>query len=485
MNLSEYSNYDGLGLAQLVKNRDLSAAELAQVAGLAIERLNPTLNAVVDIYPDRLSAVDANANLAGDFAGVPLLLKDIGATEKNRPQCSGSRLGCGYVAGHDSYLTRFFKQAGFNIIGRTNLPEFAQAATTENRYFGDACNPWNPERSPGGSSGGAGAAVAAGMVPIAHGTDAGGSIRIPAACCGIVGLKPSRGRVSKGPQLDETLYGGLNTEFVLTRSVRDAAAVLDSVAGAVTGDPFSLPHAGGSFAAACRAPPRPLRIAVQTKSLFADIAPEVAGATGLIARELEAEGHQVDTASPEFDVKGWMAAERTIWIQSTAWEIKRLSVATGNRISKENLEPLSLAAWESAKRLTADEWFEAKMCFNGICRSVGGFFNEFDVLVTPTVAGTAPALGEVAGSTVSDYDSFIRRTGEFSPFSSLFNITGQPAISLPLANNEQGMPIGIQLVAGFGNEQLLLQTAAQLERLMPWLDRRPRVHVSKELPVCN
>ena len=485
MNLSEYSNYDGLGLAQLVKNKDLSAAELAQVAGIAIERLNPTLNAIVDIYPDRLCAVDANSNLDGEFAGVPLLLKDIGATEKNRPQCSGSRLGSGYVAGHDSYLTRFFKQAGFNIIGRTNLPEFAQAATTENRYFGDTYNPWNPGRSPGGSSGGAGAAVAAGIVPIAHGTDTGGSIRIPAACCGIVGLKPSRGRVSKGPQLDETLYGGLNTEFVLTRSVRDAAAVLDSVAGEATGDPHSLPHAGGSFAAACGVSPRPLRIAVQIKSPFADIASEVAGATGRIARELEAEGHEVAAASPEFEVEDWMAAERTIWIQSTAWEIKRLSGATGNRISEENLEPLSLAAWESAKCLTADEWFEAKMCFNKICRSVGEFFNEFDVLVTPTIAGTAPAPGEIAGSTVSDYDSFIRRTGEFSPFTSLFNITGQPAISLPLAYNDQDMPIGIQLVAGFGNEQLLLQTAAQLERLIPWLDRRPLLHVSKELPICD
>ena len=485
MNLSEYSSYDGLGLAQLVKNRDVSAAELAQVAGFAIERLNPTLNAVVDIYADRLSAVDADTNLDGDFAGVPMLLKDIGATEKNRPQCSGSRLGSGYVAGHDSYLTRFFKQAGFNIVGRTNLPEFAQAATTENRYFGDTHNPWNPGRSPGGSSGGAGAAVAAGIVPIAHGTDTGGSIRIPAACCGVVGLKPSRGRVSKGPQLDETLYGGLNTEFVLTRSVRDAAAVLDSVAGEATGDPYSLRHAGGSFAAACGVSPRPLRIAVQIESLFAEIVSEVAGATGRIAHELEAEGHQVAVASPKFDVDDWMAAERTIWIQSTAWEMKRLSVATGNRIGEENLEPLSLAAWESAKCLTADEWFEAKMCFNRICRSVGGFFNEFDILITPTIARTAPPLGAIAGSNLSDYDSFIRRTGEFSPFASLFNITGQPAISLPLASNEQDMPIGIQLVAGFGNEQLLLQTAAQLERLMPWLDRRPLLHVGKELPICD
>ena len=279
MNLSEYSDFDGLGLAKLVRDEQVRPSELTQIAASAVELLNPELNAIVDVYSDRVSDIDKETNLDGQFAGVPFLLKDIGATEKGRPQCSGSRLGVGYTASQDSYLTQSFKRSGFNIFGRTNLPEFAQAATTENSHFGDTRNPWDLRCSPGGSSGGAAAAVAAGIVPIAHGTDTGGSIRIPAACCGIVGLKPSRGRVSKGPQLDETLYGGLNTEFVLTRSVRDAAAALDSVCGHAPGDPFSLARPDATYRAASGESLRPLRVAVQTESPFASIAPDVAAAS--------------------------------------------------------------------------------------------------------------------------------------------------------------------------------------------------------------
>lgn len=479
MNLSDYSSFDGLGLAQLVRDNEVSPNELTKIAASALELLNPALNATVDVYSDRISAIDRDANLDGEFAGVPLLLKDIGAVEKGRPQCSGSRLGEGYIADRDSYLTRSFKRAGFNIFGRTNLPEFAQAATTENKHFGDTHNPWDLRCSAGGSSGGAAAAVAAGIVPIAHGTDTGGSIRIPAACCGLVGLKPSRGRVSKGPQLDETLYGGLNTEFVLTRSVRDAAAVLDSVCGHAIGDPFSLPKPENSFAADSGKSLQPLRIALQTDTPFGGVASDVAEATERVARALEAEGHIVERAAPTVNEDDWTVAERTIWIQSTAWEIKRLSAATGNPINDRTLEPLSLVAYELSKSLTADEWFDAMSRCNSISRSVGGFFEDVDVLITPTVAGTAPRLGEIAGSDIADYDTFIKRTGEFSPFTSLFNITGQPAISLPLAMSESGMPIGVQFIARLGNENMLLQLAAHLEQAMSWQDRRPTVHVGQ------
>ena len=480
MDFSEYSSFDGLGLAALVKQKDVLPADLAALAAQAIERLNPVLNAVTELYSDRGAAVDPEANLKGGFAGVPFLLKDIGATEQDRPQCSGSRLGQGYVAEQSSFLTRSFKGLGFNVLGRTNLPEFAQAATTENRHFGDTRNPWDTRRSPGGSSGGAGAAVAAGVVPIAHGTDTGGSIRIPAACCGLVGLKPSRGRVSKGPQLDETLYGGLNTEFVLTRTVRDAAAVMDGVAGRATGDPFSLESIQDPFEATCTDSPRPLRIAVQVDSSFGEVASDVSAAAQRAALALESEGHAVTFASPRVDEEAWSKAERTIWVQSTAWEIKRLSDATGNPIGEETLEPLSLQAYELAAKLSADDWFEAKAHFNRICRSVGDFFDEFDILITPTVASTAPLLGDIAGSDLTDYDTFIRRTGEFSPFTSLFNITGQPAISLPLAMSDSGLPIGVQFVAQFGKEALLLQLANHFEQAMPWQGRRPPTHLSNE-----
>jgi amidase len=478
MNQTEYSSFDGLGLARLVNDKAVRPIELTQIAADAAEQLNPELNAIVDVYSDRVSHIDKETKLDGPFAGVPFLVKDIGTTEKDRPQCSGSRLGVGYTASQDSYLTRSFKRAGFNIFGRTNLPEFAQAAMTENSHFGDTRNPWDLRCSPGGSSGGAAAAVAAGIVPIAHGTDTGGSIRIPAACCGIVGLKPSRGRVSKGPQLDETLYGGLNTEFVLTRSIRDAAVALDSVCGYAPGDPFALSQPDQSFAAASGKSLRALRVAVQTDSPFASIAPDVAAAAEHAARVLEAEGHIVIPSSPPVDADDWTTAERIIWIQSTAWEIKRLSAATGNPINSTTLEPLSLAAHELSNGLTADDWFGAKRRCNSICRSVGSFFEDVDILITPTLACTAPRLGVLAGSDIDDYDTFIKRTGEFSPFTSLFNITGQPAISLPLAMSESALPIGVQFVAQFGNEALLLQLATFFEQAMPWRNRQPPVHVT-------
>lgn len=477
MELSEYSKLDGLGLVELVKDGTLRRDEPSRLAAKAAQLLNPTLNAVVDVYEDRVAKVDDLRPSNSSFAGVPLLLKDIGAMEEGRPQWSGSALGLGFKGEQDSFLTRAFKDAGLNIIGRTNLPEFAQAATTENRHFGDTSNPWNTDCSAGGSSGGAGAAVAAGIVPIAHGTDTGGSIRIPAACCGVVGLKPSRGRISKGPQLDETLYGGLNTEFVLTRTVRDAAAMLDSTAGPATGDPFTLMSPDAKFASAGDGAVRPLRIALQVDSPFGPVASDVSGATERVARSLEADGHSIELASPPVDGEAWSKAEHTIWIQSTAWEIKRLSAATGNKVDETTLEPLSLRAFELARDLTADDWFEAKANCNRICREVGGFFSEFDVLITPTIARTAPKIGEIAGSDTSDYDNFIHRTGQFSPFTSLFNITGQPAISLPLAQDRNGMPIGVQLVAGYGNEFLLLQLAFYFEQAMPWAGRVPPVHV--------
>lgn len=478
MKLTEYCSFDGLGIAGLVRDREIAPHEPTRLAAEAAALLNPKLNAIVDLYSDRVAAPHEDIELTGSFAGVPLLLKDIGSTEKGRPQFSGSRLGTGFIANCDSYLTQCFVQAGFNIIGRTNLPEFAQAATTENRHFGDTRNPWNLSRSPGGSSGGAAAAVAAGIVPIAHGTDTGGSLRIPAACCGLVGLKPSRGRVSKGPQLDETLYGGLNTEFVVTRTVRDAAAVLDCVSGPATGDPFSLPKSADAFADACDEPKMSLCCALQTESSCSNVAPDVAFAAKRVARELEAQGHTIEEASPVVDENGWLTAERTIWIQSTAWEVQRLARATGNPINDQYLEPLSLTAHRLAEEITANDWFEAKFQCNMICRSVGRFFDKYDVLITPTVANIAPMLGEVAGSQMENYDSFMRKTGEFSPFTSLFNITGQPAISLPLAFSLDGSPIGVQLIAGFGKEKLLLQLAAYLEQASPWKDRRPPVYVS-------
>lgn len=475
MNLSEYAKYDGLGLAALVEGKEVRARELAELALQAIDSLNPQLNAVTETYPERTG----QAQITGPFTGVPFLLKDTGAAERGRRQECGSRIGEGYIARGNSYLTEHYRNAGFNILGRTTMPELAQAATTESAYTSATCNPWDTSRSTGGSSGGSAAAVAAGMTPIAHGTDTGGSIRIPAACCGLVGLKPSRGRISKGPGLDETLYGGLNTEHVLTRSVRDTAAVLDASCQPCPGDPETIIRPTNSFSQAVTTSLKPLRIAFGSMTPFGtQVDVEMQSAVGQIARQCESMGHRVEEAMPVVNAEQYGEADKIVWAYSTYQEARRLSAVTGHNLDAAHLEPPTLDACEFARKLSLDDWFVAMSTYNEIRRDIGSFFQSYDLLLTPTVASVAPQLGVLNSNRAISFDQFMQITGDFCPHTALFNVTGQPAISLPLCMSDTGLPIGLQFVARFGEEATLLSIASDFEQAMPWQDRIPDNHIS-------
>ncbi|NIB38381.1 amidase [Pseudomaricurvus alkylphenolicus] len=480
MRLNEYAGYDAMGLAELVRGRDIDAAELARLALAAMEKLNPSLNAVIETYPERGTSSLATPVANVPFAGVPFLLKDTGATEAGKAQSCGSRIGNGYIADTDAYLTERYKGAGLNILGRSTLPEFAQAATTESIYSGATRNPWNADRSTGGSSGGAAAAVASGMVPMAHGTDTGGSIRIPAACCGLVGLKPSRGRISKGPLLDETLYGGLNTEHVLTRSVRDTALALDISCQPAPGDPFIIPSPARAYVQELQRDWEPMRIAVTWQTHTGKpVSSEMAEATRKIANLCSDLGHRVVEAAPAFDAEAYAKADTVVWAYSTAHEVKRLAAATGKPIDARYLERPTLEAMGIAEQLTLDDWFAAMATYNRMNRDIAGFFGDYDVLITPTVASTAPPLGTLNSNRDISFHDFMEITGNFCPHTSIFNVSGQPAISLPLALSDDGLPIGIQFVARYGDEACLLRLAAFFEQALPWRDRVPPICASR------
>jgi amidase len=469
MKLYEYACLDATAMATLISRGEVQAKELAELALRAISLLNPQLNAVLETWPER-----AETPMPGRRAllpGVPMLLKDTGATLKGKRQACGSRLGEDYIAPVNAYLTDFYQSAGLTILGRTALPEFAQAATTESALSGPTRNPWDLLRSTGGSSGGAAAAVAAGMVPIAHGTDTGGSIRIPAACCGLVGLKPSRGRISKGPALDETLYGGLNTEHVLTRSVRDTAIALDASCGAVPGDPFVIAPPLRPYRDEPGRAVSPLRVAVNGQAEGISVAPVMVESVLLVARLLEDMGHHTEEASPDYDVKAHGEADAVVWALSTAQEVRRIARATGNSASDQYLERPTLEALEFAQQMTPGHWFAAMDTYNCMRRQFGRFFNDYDIMLTPTVTTPAPLLGSLNSNRDISYREFMRLTGEFCPHTAPFNVTGQPAISLPLCTTAEGLPVGIQLAARFGNEALLLRLAAALEEALPWRDR--------------
>jgi len=480
MRFEEYAKYDATGLAQLVNRQQIAPWELAQLAQTAIGKLNPSLNAVIETYPERCLPSHDFGDTSAPLAGVPFLLKDTGATEAGKAQACGSRIGAGYIADTNAYLTDRYNNAGLNILGRSTMPEFAQAATTESAFTGATRNPWDTARSTGGSSGGAAAAVASGMVPMAHGTDTGGSIRIPAACCGLVGLKPSRGRITKGPLLDETLYGGLNTEHVLTRSVRDTALALDISCQPGPGDPFVIQAPSRPYVEELQREWEPMRIAVTWQTYTGKaVAPEMAAATRHIADLCSDLGHQVIEAAPPLDGEAYARADEVVWAYSTAHEVKRLASATGNPICDRYLERPTLEAMNLAERLTLDDWFAAMATYNRMNRDIASFFQEVDILITPTVASTAPPLGALNSNRDISFQAFMEVTGAFCPHTSIFNVTGQPAISLPLAISESGLPIGIQFVARYGDEAALLRLATYFEQALPWHDRLPPSHISR------
>jgi amidase len=474
MTLDEYLRYDAVGLAELVRKREIRPTELAETALAAIAAVNEKINAVVETFPERA----ANATGAGPLGGVPFLRKDILIQEMGGLTEFGSRLAAGLRMPDASELALRYQRAGLVTLGRTTTPELAFNATTENVKDGATRNPWDVNRSPGGSSGGSAAIVAAGAVPAAHGNDGGGSIRIPAACCGLVGLKPTRGRVSLGPNHGTVLLG-LVVEHALTRTVRDSAAILDATQGAAPGDPYVIAPPARPYLGELGAPVGRLRIAYTKKAWTGvDVDPKVAAAVDRTAKLCSDLGHDLVEAGPVIEAEAFGLATQNIWCSFLALGIKGLSAVTGREPGPDTLEASSLACLEYGKSLTAVDLYLADDVMNRASRDVAKFFSSYDVLLTPTIAQRTLAIGAgLLNSNASGLtaEKWVRQIFTYAPFTSLFNTTGQPAISLPLEQDSDGLPIGIQFVARYGEEALLFRLAALLEEAKPWKERRPAI----------
>jgi amidase len=476
----ELAILDATAQADLVRRRAVQPIELVDAAIARIERVNPRLNAVITPLFDRARAGARSGQLPhGPFRGVPTLLKDLGAHSAGDPFHAGMRFlrRLQWIAPEESHLTAKLRAAGFVVLGKTNTPELGLLPTTEPEAYGPTHNPWELRHSPGGSSGGAAAAVAAGLVPAAHATDGGGSIRIPASHCGLVGLKPSRGRVSLGPDTGER-WGGCAVENAVTRSVRDAAAILDVLAGAMPGDPYTAPPPARPLAAEVGAAVGRLRIGLLTRAPGGmPVDRDCVAAAENAARLLETLGHRLEHAHPEaIEDPELIQAFATIIGCSVTRALDAWGTKTGRIIGPNDVERGTWALGELARQVPAHEYLRALECMHLQTRRIAQWWSGgFDLLLTPTTAEPPPPLG--AFTTTADNPlAGVVRAAPFSTFTAPFNMTGQPAISLPLHWTAPGLPIGAQLIAAYGREDLLIRVAAQLETAQPWAERRPAIH---------
>ncbi len=471
MQFSDYVKYDGLGLAELVRRKEVSPAELVETAIARAEAVNPQLNFMVFSDFARARAAAARDNtFDGPFAGVPFFLKDILAFAEGMPTRQGARFIPPIPFPRDSLLTTRFREAGLIPLGKTNVPEYGLLPLTEGKLYGPARNPFAPDRSPGGSSGGSAAAVAAGVVPLAHGNDGGGSIRIPASCCGLVGLKPTRARVTLAPELGEAV-DGLGVDFVLTKSVRDTAAALDAVAGNNQGDPYWAPPAPPSWLAAAREKPKRLRIAVSFKKLDgAALHPDCEAAVRAAAKLCEGLGHIVEEATPHFDLGLLIPSFLAIWTANLAAAIDYTARLTGEAPAPDRFEGLTWGMYEAGKRVAASDYLLAKALLQQAGRGVAKFHETYDLWLTSTLGAPPMKIGTFDGEERDIAKGFLPLF-DYVPFTALQNVTGQPAISLPLHWNAEGLPIGIHFTGRFGEEVTLLQLGMEVEREAPWRER--------------
>jgi len=469
MQLAEYQQYDALGLAKLVRDKEVSSLELVACAKEAIQQCNPRINAVIEVFEKCIVASEQSSSSNSVFSGVPFLIKDIVLQVEGVRNEMGSRLTEGVIASHDTDLMQRFKRAGLATIGRTSTPEFGLNVATESILTGPTCNPWDTSKMAGGSSGGAAAAVAAGIVPMAHANDGGGSIRGPAACCGLIGLKPTRGRIPVGPDVGEVLFG-LGAEFAVTRSVRDTAALLDAVQGPGVGDRYIASTPDRSFEDQIQLQAKPLKIAFTCQSWSGSpVDGEVKEALLITAKQCEALGHTLVEASPSFDYPYFFAATVRHWSASLAAWVEELGRTYGRPLDDSTMEATSLAAYEYGKTVSASELIGAFGVANTVSRKVGNFFQEYDVLLTPTIARPAQPIGTFNANDPSlSIHDWMEKLFSFTPFVALFNMTGQPAISLPLQRTRTGLPLGMQFVGRFADESTLLSLAAQLEEAISW-----------------
>ena len=466
---------DAMEQARMVRDGEVSPVELVDEAIARIEEHNPEINAVIHERFEAAREEAAGELPDGPFRGVPMLLKDLHAFQEGEPVHEGmaflKRLG--WTAPNDSEVVARYRRAGFVFVGRTNTPELGILPTTEPAAHGPTRNPWDTTRSPGGSSGGSAAAVAAGMVTAAHASDGGGSIRIPAAHCGLVGLKPTRARVPSAPDFGDVM-GGLTTELAVTRTVRDSAAMLDAIHGPAVGDPYAVERPERPFLDEVGADPGKLRIGVLTSPPGGQFEahPACVAAARSTADLLASLGHEVDDSAPDgLDDPDYIPQFLVRWFSGVLWNLKHWEAKTGETISQDDVEPLTWALAEQGRGATGADFLRAVEHAQLVSRRGAQWWADgHDLLLTPTTAEPPPLLGEHDAPADNPLLPIVRAT-PFAVFTAGFNTTGQPAISLPLGRTDDGLPLGVQLVAAFGREDLLLRVAAQLEQAAPWTHR--------------
>jgi amidase len=482
MKLDEYAKYDALGLAELVAKKEVTPKELALTAAEAIAKANPQVKAVVETYADRIDGLDEKSLGNGPFRGVPYLIKDVFGHEKGRKIEFGSRLCKDMVAQEDTHYVELIRASGVNILGRSAAPEYSMSGTTESVLYGNTSTPWKHGYSAGGSSGGAAAAVVAGMVPIAHGSDIGGSIRIPASYNGGVGLKPSRGRVSGGPMVDEPGLG-YASNFVQTKTIRDTAAMLDCVAKPQPGDPFLIPTPDKPYAELARGKAPKLKIGIVLSELAGvPVDPEVAKAVEATGKALAAMGHSVERTEADMGGLETLNHINDVFFFGFDARLDGYAARTGRKPGPDTLEPAILSLYEHAKTVTAARFFAAQAAVNRARRKLGTFYSTYDIWLSPTTARVSEPWGRyhLSKPGVTARNNAQELFCVPCQFTIPHNIMGTPALSLPLALHSTGLPIGVQLAGRPAAEHLLLQLGTALEQAMPWAGRTPPLHVTKE-----
>jgi amidase len=474
MTFKEYADYDGLGLAALVDAGEVTPVEITEAAIERIERLNPALNAVVHKAYDEALAAAKGPLPDGPFKGVPFLVKDLLLTVAGWPRTSGSRWCVGQVDAADSGLMKKYRASGAVTLGKTNLSEFGIAGTTENALFGPCHNPWNLEHMVGGSSGGSGAAVAAGLAPLAHGGDGRGSIRIPASCCGLVGMKPTRDRNIDAPDGYDFAQGYV-VEHVMTRTVRDCAAMLDATGVPDPTAPYAQPAKERPYLEEIERSPGRLKIAWSSQTANGrPIHPEVQAALEQTADLLTRLGHEVVPHDLPVDQRALWGSQNAFSGANYAAGMKRLLDQVGREPAPDELEPMTWASWKGGQRVTGEAAMWDAQELRMLAHQVMALYVEFDVFLTPTLAAPPPKLGYLSPVLNSPRD-VAKRNGEFFPFCGPANMTGQPSISLPLCMSSEGLPMGMMFTGRYADEATLYRLAAQLEKECPWKDRRPGV----------
>ncbi|MEZ5926804.1 MAG: amidase [Hyphomicrobiaceae bacterium] len=472
----EYESYDGLGLAELVRQKQVTPAELLDAALVRVERYDPKIGAIVHLQADVARKRLAHLPADGPFAGVPFLLKDLGCEARDFPSSSGSRLFANEPWAYDSEIFLRMERTGLVTFGRTTSPEGGIGPATEAQvYDAPTRNPWNLGHTSGGSSGGSGSAVAAGIVPLAHGSDGGGSVRIPAACCGLVGLKPTRARLPDGPASGEG-WGGMAIDGFLTRTVRDTAALLDATHGPDLGAPYWPPAVAWPFLEEIKTPPKRLKVAVSSKSFTgADTHPDCQAAVAKTANLLAHLGHEIIEAAPKIDIMRLMRAWTDVVAAGTALTVESKERAMGRKAEDHELEGVTWGAIEHARSVRGADYLAALNVVHGMGRKMARFLADYDVLLTPTLAEPPAKVGRFKPVSRDFLDYRLGPNGvlPYSPFTALFNATGQPAISLPLYWTADHLPVGVHFAAKFGEDALLLKLAAELEQAAPWFDKRP------------